>query len=217
MTRICILPLLSLIIVGCISINSQSKNEIKIEVDAIVSKENVSGKKYYLHQSLYQNDQLQYDEYSHYVHDAMQYNGYQKVFDIKKADIIISFYYGITNSQTLHILENLIIAQNYQDLSSGYSLKGANSGKQRLSNAMMAGFYSGMASSYLHNYSVTYFGKWLSIKAYKKHNAQDIWKLTAIGVDSSDDLRSYFPAMINCAKQHIAKNFNNKVLCRIVE
>jgi hypothetical protein len=208
-----ILLLFTIIIVGCVPINLRSNEEIKIEVNAIISKDNVNGKKYYLYQSLYQNDQLQYNEFSHYVDDAIQYSGFQKVFDIKKADLIISFYYGITNPQTSHISENPLIAQNYRDLSQEYANKGTNNSNQRSSNAMMAGFYSGMASSYSHNYSVTYFGKWLSINAYNKHNFEDVWELQLITIDSSDNLRNYFPRMLNCTKQYIAKNFNDKVLC----
>ena len=216
--KIFILLLFTTITAGCVPINLQSSKGIEIEVNAIVSKDNVNGKKYYLYQSLYQNDQLQYNEFSHHVDNAIQHSGYQKVFDIKKADLIISFYYGITNPQTSHISGNPIIVQDYRHLSREYAQKGAYNNNQRLSNSMMTGFYSGMASSYSHNYSVTYFGKWLSIKAYNnKRNFEDVWELKLIAIDSSHDLRNYFPWMLNCAEQYIAKNFNNNVLCSNVK
>ena len=187
---------------------------IKIQVNAIISKDNVSGKKYYLYQTLYKNDQLQYNEFSHYVDDAIQHSGYQKVFDMKKSDLIISFYYGITNPQTSHISGNPLIAQHYSNLSQVYAGKDTYNKSQRSSNSLMAGFYNGLASSYSHDYSVTYFGKWLSIKAYNnKRNFEDVWELDLVTVDSSDDLRNYFPMMLNCAEQYIAKNFNDNVLC----
>lgn len=70
-----------------------------------------------------------------------------------------------------------------------------------------------MAAQYSHNYSVTYLGKWLLIKAYNnKRNFKEVWEFTLVTTDSSNNLRHYFPIMLNCTKQYIAKNFNDNIL-----
>jgi len=156
---------------------------------------------------------LEYEEYSKYIHLALEEKGYINVDNQDNSKMVIFLNYGISDPSTYETTSS-IPQWGQTGVSSSYTTGSINSYGGY-------GSYSG-TTSYTPSYGITgytpvtsrhtEYTRYLKLTAvdsnlWKNNNeSQELWKTSVISTGSSGDLRNVMPYMIVASKPHIGTN-----------
>jgi len=212
--KVCVLLIL-ILISGCVK--RQLDTYIQLTIDSISSDEIVPKKAYYLFPGNQDTtlDNLEFKEFSEYIHQALSSHGYKLVNDIDKADTAIYLAYGIGAPET----------HTYTKTTPTFGVTGVSSSTTHGSISSTGNFSA--TTTYNPTYGITgsstsvgtystYF-KYLVIDAYDVDRSggssklRQIFKTTITNDNTNDDLRSFFPNMAIASTQYIGTNTRQKI------
>ena len=197
-----------------------------IRVDSISAPTYESGKYYMLFpakKGTHQND-LQFLEFSEYIHRALIERGYTETKEFEKVDLAIFLNYGIGNPQTSSYTYSLpvygskgggtstFIASTTS--SSGYSNTTGTITTAPKFGVVGANTYSGTNTSYFRFLSI----EAIDAKTYRKTKENiPFWKTTISSSGSSGDLRRVFPVLVAASLPYLGTNTKRQIKVRVGE
>ena len=169
-------------------------------------------------------DDLQFQEYSSYVHRALSTQGFIKADDITDANIAIFLAYGIGEPKTNQYTYSLP-TWGITGVSSSNTYGTVNTyGNRATVNATTT--YTptyGVTGSTTHTGTYTTFTRYMVLDALdlnetkKTEKYKQIWKTTVMSTGSSGDLRKVLPILVAASKPYVAKNTGQKLLINLKE
>ena len=207
--------LILILLSGCVKRNADTY--IQLTIDSISSNEIIPKKSYYLFPGNQDTtlDNLEFKEFSEYIHQSLAYHGYKRVNDIDKADTAIYLAYGIGAPER----------HTYTKTTPIFGITGVSSSTTR-GSIDSKGNFSG-TTTYNPTYGITgavtsvgtysTFFKYLVVDAYDvdrtggSYKLRQIFKTTVTNDNTNDDLRYFFPYMAVESTPYIGTNTRNKV------
>ncbi len=217
-----------IIIISVILVNCTSLPQFVVYVNSISdAKGEVNiGTKYWLTSSMknLNTNDLQYQEYSAFIHKALISRGYIQSSSMAHSDIIIFLQYGISEPKTNQ-------SAGYKPI---WGQKGISSSTTSGSINSFGGTstYSG-STIYNSSYGVTGYKPYtrthttytryiileaINSKIYLKNKKiLQVWKTTIMSSGSSGDIRRVFPVLVAAANAYIGGNTLNNIKIKLTE
>lgn len=213
-----ILLLIFIFVSSCIRNNiNTSDTDIDIIIDSI-SSNNITPKKTYC---LFPGnedttaDNLQYMEFSEFIHEALTHNGYKYVSDINKADTAVYLAYGVgapktniyTKTTPIYGVTGVSSSTTYGSISASGNISATTT------YSPTYGITGAITSTGTYS---TYF-KYLIVDAYDVDRSgggnklRQLFKTTVSYSNISDDLRRYFPIMAIASIPYIGTDTKAKI------
>lgn len=175
-------------------------------------------KKYVLRaeKGINEND-LEYKEYSSYIHRALQEKGFIET-TFTNADIAIFFGYGIGNPRNNQYSYSVpTFGVTGYSSSTTYGTINSYGNSASYSGTTYHTPTYGVTGSQSYSGSYTTFDRFISLQAIdikvfnKTKRIQPIWKTTITSTGSSSDLRAVFPYLVYASKPYLGQNTGQKV------
>lgn len=206
--------------------NCSTLRRFHVKVDSISSPKSMKEISYFLYSGMENviiND-LQFIEYSAYIHKALQEKGYIRALNIENADTVIFLVYGIGDPKE-H-------SYSYSVPTFGQTGISASSTTGTIITSGNVSTFTG-GTTYTPTYGITgsktYTGKYITYfryiimdcydlkKYFEKEELIQLWRTVITSTGSSDDLRRVFPVLIAASSQYIGENTGKMIKVVIFE
>ncbi len=197
-----------------------------VKIDSIKA-DSSAGKKTYILLPGNKNtspDELQFREFSGYVHRALSAQGFKQASSFEEADLAIFVVYGIGDPQEHQYTYSLPVwGQTGVSSSTTFGTLSTYGGLGTYSGTTVYTPTYGTTGYTTHVETYTTYPRYMLLDAYdlnvyrKEKKEVQSWKTTVTSTGSSDDLRRVFPVLAAASKQYIGSNTGRKVEIQLYE
>jgi hypothetical protein len=200
--------------------------ELSVNIDSIATKNPDQNIKYVMFSGMEKvsSDDLQFQEYSRYVENALQSKGYKKSESIENANVAIFISYGIGEPKQ-HQFTYSVPVYGKTGIASSNTYGTVNSYGNR-ANYNTSTTYTpsyGVIGATTQVGTTTTYTRFLQIDALalepnkKTKPEKNLWKTTVTSTGTSNDLRRVMPVMVAGSSEYIASNTGKIVTIDIKE
>lgn len=200
---------------GCASSRPlPSVPNFEVVISGLNTKESLQLRKYVLLSGVkdISSMDLQFQEFSHYIHMALEARGFMHVSDVDEAEVVIFLTYGIGNPQE----------RQYSYSVPTYGQTGTSS-STKIGNTVFHWPRYGVTGYQTQTKTHTTYFRYIlldawGLKAYRQsEEAVQIWKTEIASTGTSGDLRRVFPILVAASTPYISQDTGQQIVVKMTE
>lgn len=195
---------------------------ITVQIDSITGEATPSGMRYVLKSGAedVREDDLYFVEFSRYFQTVLAEQGYQRVADIKEADLIIFFSYGVADGRTTqHIYSTPVYDWVGSETITHVETKEEPGGTTRTTRQVYIPSRQRLVGRDIQITNVTTYTSYASLVAKRQDDLKSppLWRTFVQGASETNDLRSLMPVLAAAAAPYLGNNTGRAIKLKLRE